>query len=69
MQSCVAIAVSHVDYVPHQSRRKLRESHQVVGNSGRLCCFSTGHSEPFQLHSVCAGELQQLHKVFSVLTL
>lgn len=69
MQSCVAIAVGHVDYVPHQSRGKFGESHQVVGNSRRLCRLSTGHSEPFQLHSVGAGELQQLHNVFNVLTL
>lgn len=55
MQSCVAIAVGHVDHVSHQSRGKLGESHQVVGNSGRLCRLCAGHSEPFQLHSVSAG--------------
>lgn len=69
MQSCVAIAVSHVDYMPHQSRGKLRESHQVVGNSGGLGRLSAGHSEPFQLHSVSAGELHRLHNGFNVLTL
>lgn len=57
MQSRVAVAVGHVDYVPHQSRGKLRESHQVVGNSGWLGHLRTGHSEPFQLHSVGAGQL------------
>lgn len=58
MESRVAIAIGHIDYMLQQHRRHLRKCHQVVRDPRRLSHLGTGNAEPLELDSVAAGELK-----------
>lgn len=58
VESRVAVAISHVDYMLQQHCRHLRERHQVVRDPRWLSHFGTGDTEPLKLDGVSAGELK-----------